>query len=256
MKNEAELITVGVLALQGSYHEHISHLNSLFEQLNENIKYNCRYKFISKEVKTAEELIGLNGLILPGGESTTISILLQRNKMLEPLRKLIQIDKLPCWGTCAGLILLSNKIINTKIDLGGENIEQSMKYRSIGGLDVCIERNSFGRQIDSFKKKFILHNFEGELKNSSFDCIFIRAPVIKTITKSKSNQIIEHDVKNSTVYAPDLNIDKNMSREVPKVLLKINTNFNDELIVAVRQNNIFGTSFHPELVPNDYRLHQ
>lgn len=261
MTLEKKLITIGVLSLQGSYIEHISHLEALFKDLRTDNKYDSVYDFKVKEVKNIEDLDGLGGLIFPGGESTTMSILLQRNKLLEPIRELVQIKKLPCWGTCAGLILLSNQISNTKIELGGTNIEKSMKYRVIGGLNVQIQRNSFGRQLDSFNKKFILDKFSGGLKNCEFSCLFIRAPVIKKILPINSENhdennddvFVEHDFENGIVRAVEL--DKN-NKSVPEILLKINENEENELIVAIKQDNIFGTSFHPELVIGDYRMHK
>ncbi|GME92325.1 unnamed protein product [[Candida] boidinii] len=260
MTVEKKLITIGVLSLQGSYIEHISHLEALFEDLKTDSKYDSSYDFKVREVKTIEDLEDLSGLIFPGGESTTMSILLQRNNLLEPIRELVQIKKLPCWGTCAGLILLSNEISNTKIDLGGANIEKSMKYRVIGGLNVQIQRNSFGRQLDSFNKNFKLDNFTGDLKGTEFSCLFIRAPVIKKILfrdsvshDNKEDNFAEHDFENGIVRAVEL--DKN-NKSVPEILLKINENGENELIVAIKQDNIFGTSFHPELVIGDYRMHK
>lgn len=254
MSEDKKNIIVGVLALQGSYHEHISHLNNLFMDLKNDDNYKSKYIFETREIKNINDLNNLNGLIIPGGESTAISILLQRNELLEPIRKLIQIDKLPCWGTCAGLILLCNKITNTKVNLNGINTEQSMKYRSIGGLDVEIERNSFGRQIDSFNNDYILKSFCGDLKNENFNCIFIRAPVIKNILQPYLGNQLEPDKNGNVVYAKKLN--KNWDRETPKILLTINQNSKDELIVAIKQENILGTSFHPELVTGDYRMHK
>lgn len=257
VKTNKKTIIIGVLALQGSYHEHVSHLEGLFVELSNEPKYNSKYDFKVKEVKTIFDLENLSGLILPGGESTTMSILLQRNKLLDPIRHLVQIKKLPCWGTCAGLILLSNEIKNTKIDLGGASIDKDMKYRVIGGLDVQIQRNSFGRQLDSFNQKFVLTGFNGELKNAEYGCVFIRAPVIqKILTKERiqNKNFVEHDFKNGIVRAVELN--ESCTKSPPEVLLKISKVDDDDMIVAIKQENIFGTSFHPELIENDYRIHK
>lgn len=235
MTNKKQII-IGILSLQGSYHEHIAHLDKLFKQLSQDPKYED-YSFVSRNVKTPADLCNLNGLILPGGESTTMSILLQRNNLLKPLRELVQVQKLPCWGTCAGLILLSNLVENTKINLG------DLKYSTIGGLNVTIERNSFGRQIDSFKKSYKLNNFSGSLKDVDFECVFIRGPVIKELGVNRSS-------KNS-VRAIKLTDDDS----IPEVLLTIKQNDQDT-IVAVKQQNILGTSFHPELVSGDSRFHK
>ena len=257
MSDRKKLIIVGVLALQGSYHEHLAHLTSLIEDFSNDEEYNSKYEFESREVKKVEDLDSLNGLILPGGESTTMSILLQRNGLLEALKRLIQVDKLPCWGSCAGLILLCNEITNTNIDLSGKNVEKSMKYRSIGGLDVRVHRNSFGRQLDSFSEKFTLENFDGELHNAEFTCVFIRAPVIKDVLSLKTLQLKEDlhsDTKNRIVRATY--IGGIVDRAKPEVLLRLGSNEKDSMIVAVRQGNVFGTSFHPELVKGDYRMHK
>lgn len=254
MSTEKQSIIIGVLALQGSYHEHIAHFQSLFKSLSKDDKYSG-YLFETRAVKTINDLTNLNALVFPGGESTTMSILLQRNQLLDPIRKLVNIDNLPCWGTCAGLILLCNEITNTNINLGGENIEKSMKYRSIGGLNVSVERNSFGRQVDSFCTKVCLKNFPGDLNNAEFECVFIRAPVIKQILSSKNtNTEVEHDIENKIVRAINLNPGTLLSK--PKILLKLNEGLSNESIVAVKQNNIYATSFHPELVRNDYRMHK
>lgn len=249
--------TVGVLALQGSYHEHMAHLEALFDSLAKNQRYS-KYIFTAKEVKTTKDLSELDGLIFPGGESTTMSILLQRNGLLDPIRHLVQVDRLPCWGTCAGLILLSNEIVNTKIDLGGTTVENSMKYRVIGGLDVQIQRNSFGRQLDSFNKSFQLDAFDGELHGAKFPCIFIRAPVIKRILDvdaCSNKNLVEHDYQEQVVRSVILTTNRsNVSK--PQTLLQIPQSDGDNLIVAIKQDNIFGTSFHPELVVGDYRMHK
>lgn len=229
-------VTIGVLSLQGSYHEHTTHLNQLFKQLSQDPKYN-NYSFILRNVKTPSDLSDLNGLILPGGESTTMSILLQRNRLLEPLRELIQVKKIACWGTCAGLILLSNLVENTKVNLG------DLEYSPIGGLNVTIERNSFGRQLDSFKTPYKLDNFYGDLKDVEFECVFIRGPVIKKLGT-------EGGGKNS-VRAIQLTC----TDTIPEVLLTIKQHGQDT-IVAVKQDNILGTSFHPELVLGDTRFHK
>jgi 5'-phosphate synthase pdxT subunit len=241
-----KIVNVGVLSLQGSYHEHIKHLQELFRQLNNDLKYSSKFKFFVKEIKTVDDLKDIQGLIFPGGESSTMSILLQRTGLLEPIRELVQIKKTPVWGTCAGLILLSNEIINTKIDLG------DLKYKSIGGLNVQVQRNSFGRQVDSFSEKFKLENFGDELKNTEFECVFIRAPVIqKIISPNKKNSNVEYDLVNGIVYGVQLV--ENFT--APEVLLTIEHN-DHKMIVAVRQENILGTSFHPELVVDDYTFHK
>ncbi|VEU19471.1 DEKNAAC100187 [Brettanomyces naardenensis] len=210
-------IRVGVLALQGSFREHLSHLSKLFEELAKSEDYS-EYEFKDVAVRTAKDLEGLSGIIICGGESTTMSILLQRKHLLNPLRQLIREDHLPAWGTCCGLILLSNRVTNnTSLKLG------DLKYEVIGGLDATVDRNSFGRQIDSFTETIDLSGATGE-EIHDFNCVFIRAPVISGLGNARS-------------------------------LAKIKRN-DTELIVAVRNDTVLGTSFHPELVDGDYRFHK
>lgn len=210
-------VKVGVLALQGSFREHISHLNGLFSQLAKNDEYS-KYKFQVVAVKTKDDLRDLKGLILCGGESTTISILMQRNNLLGPLRKMVKVDKLPVWGTCCGMIMLCNKVTNTGSKKLGE-----LNYEVIGGLNATVDRNSFGRQVDSFSERIDFSKAtKGAIKE--FNCVFIRAPVIT-------------DVGDTEVLGT---ADRGGTKQV----------------VAVTKGNILGTSFHPELVDNDYSFHK
>lgn len=218
--------TVGVLSIQGSFREHMSHLDLLFQDLNEETT-----RFLSKKVGKLEDLDKLDGLIIPGGESTTMTILLQRTQMFDRLQYMIQVEKLPVWGTCAGLILLSNHVSNTKTQLG------DLSFKPLGGLDVQVERNSFGRQLDSFKKVYRLSGFDGELRDADYECVFIRAP---TICKHIENTV--NAVKANTLAINDAPVE---------VLLDIG-----DKVVAVRQGNVLGTSFHPELNSGDYRMHK
>ena len=138
---------IGVLALQGDFREHIQILRRLGAEAN--------------EVRLPQHLAGLDGLILPGGESTTIGKLAVEYKLLDPLRELAA-SGLPLWGTCAGLILLAR-------DVGREQ-------PLVGALHVQAKRNAFGRQVDSF---------EADLKvpvltepGRPFRAVFIRAPLV------------------------------------------------------------------------------
>jgi 5'-phosphate synthase pdxT subunit len=138
---------IGVLALQGDFREHIQILRRLGAEAN--------------EVRLPQHLAGLDGLILPGGESTTVGKLAVEYKLLDPLRELAA-SGLPLWGTCAGLILLAR-------DVGREQ-------PLVGALHVQVKRNAFGRQVDSF---------EADLKvpvltepGRPFRAVFIRAPLV------------------------------------------------------------------------------
>ncbi|GMG19324.1 unnamed protein product [Ambrosiozyma monospora] len=235
--DKQQQITVGVLALQGSFREHISHMEKLIQSLKHDPSY--ANKLISvKPVRTPIDLQQIDGLIIGGGESTTISILLQRTGLLKPLQDLIQNQKLPTWGTCAGLILLCDEVTNTKIQLG------DLTYKTIGGLDVSVERNSFGRQLESFTENVPCAGFTNSALDS-FDCVFIRAPVIKSTVVS-SGKLKENSVRSGR---------KVHAGEAPAQVLATVSRNGEDLVVAVRKGKILGTSFHPELIEN-YGFHK
>jgi pyridoxal 5'-phosphate synthase pdxT subunit len=139
-------LTIGVLALQGAFVEHVAALRSLGAQ--------------TREVRLPSDLEGLDGLILPGGESTSIGKLLLEFELLEPLRAWAR-DGRPLYGTCAGAILLAR-------DIGG--LDQPL----IGTMDIKVERNAFGRQLQSFETDLQIP----ELGPEPFPAVFIRAPAI------------------------------------------------------------------------------
>ena len=176
---------IGILSLQGAFIEHKNILDKL------HIK--------SILIKKAEEVKLCNGIIIPGGESTAMSII--EDNIFDAIREHIKKDK-AVWGTCAGMILLSNSI-EGKIE----------GQKNIGGLDIIVERNFFGSQQQSFID-FLPYPKEFS-KEGNFPAIFIRAPIIK-------------NTFNET-----------------KILSTYKNN-----IVAVQNNNILGTSFHPELSNN------
>src|SRR4030043_1999836 len=114
---------LGVLALQGDFAEHVSVLRRLGSE--------------AQEVRRPEELSGLDGLIIPGVESTTISRLMEEYELAEPLRRLAQ-DSFPVWGTCAGMIVLARQA-------------SDLEWPTLAALDITVRRNAFGRQGDSFE---------------------------------------------------------------------------------------------------------
>ncbi|KAG6040517.1 hypothetical protein E4U41_000338 [Claviceps citrina] len=216
------LVTIGVLALQGGFAEHISLVRKAAEQLDLNVK--------TVEVRTAEELSQCHGLIIPGGESTTISLVAAQSGLLEPLRDYVKTQKRPVWGTCAGLILLSNEANATK--KGGQEL--------IGGLGVRVHRNHFGRQIESFESPIELP-FLGD-GSAPFPGVFIRAPVVEEILSTS---------------ASDVEVLAKLPGRVDKMkagVSQASTKNDSGDIIAVRQGNIVGTSFHPELT-GDTRIH-
>ncbi|KAK4171050.1 putative glutamine amidotransferase subunit [Triangularia setosa] len=169
------------------------------------------------EVRTPEQLSLCDALIIPGGESTTMAIVARRLGLLEPLREFVKINNRPVWGTCAGLVMLAEQASATK--QGGQEL--------IGGLDVRVLRNKFGTQVQSFVADLKL-DFLGE-GEGPFRGVFIRAPVVEEV------------------------INGNGSGNV-KVLGTVKKPGEEADIVAVRQGNVFGTSFHPELT-GDVRVH-
>jgi 5'-phosphate synthase pdxT subunit len=185
-------VKLGVLALQGDVREHIAALNECGAE--------------AQPVRTASEIRSIDGLILPGGESTTIAKLARSFDLFALISGRIK-DGLPTYGSCAGMILLANTLID-----GAKGQE------TFGGLDVKVRRNAFGRQVDSFETDL---NFTGI---GSVHAVFIRAPWVET-----SDPGVE-------------------------VLASVEIDGTSHP-VAVRQNHILATSFHPELT-GDNRVHR
>lgn len=148
------LITIGVLSFQGSVIEHMNSLKKL-----DGVR--------AVEVNKPDMLSEIDGLILPGGESTTISKLMNIFGMTEPLKKRIA-DGMPVWGTCAGLILLAKFILDEKPHLGV--------------IDITVKRNAYGKQIDSFKTTATIP----EVSDNPVELVFIRAPRIETADSNVS----------------------------------------------------------------------
>ena len=142
---------VGILALQGASRRHAEAVAALGGH--------------PVEVRTAEDLAGIEGIILPGGESTTMSKLLDLSGLFDPLAERLA-GGLPAFGTCAGLILLSSRILDGRPD-----------QRSFGILDVDVRRNAFGLQVDSFETDLAVEGGPG----GAFPAVFIRAPVIERV---------------------------------------------------------------------------
>jgi 5'-phosphate synthase pdxT subunit len=140
------MATIGVLALQGDFREH----RQMLERLGVS----------AQEVRLPKDLDGLEGLIIPGGESTSIVRLMQTSNLLDPLRNLAA-DGFPTWGTCAGMILLARRL-----DATGNP--------ALGAMDIAVRRNAFGRQVDSFEADLTI----SVLGDPPFRAIFIRAPII------------------------------------------------------------------------------
>jgi len=142
---------VGVLALQGATQRHVEALTVLGAH--------------AVEVRTPQDLCGIEGLILPGGESTTMSKLLDLSGLFEPVAERLA-DGMPAFGTCAGMILLAGEILDGRSD-----------QRSFGVLDVAVRRNAFGRQVHSFETELTVDR----LGAGAFPAVFIRAPVVERV---------------------------------------------------------------------------
>ena len=140
---------IGVLALQGAFIEHEHVLSRLGVE--------------TREVRLPKDLEGLDGLIIPGGESTTMGKLAVQYNLIEPLREMARLGK-PMWGTCAGLIFMAR-------DVGRDQ-------PLLGLMDVKVKRNAFGRQVDSFEANLQVKGIEGE---RPFHAVFIRAPLIESV---------------------------------------------------------------------------
>lgn len=147
---------IGVLALQGDFREHIQRLRSLGAE--------------AREVRKPEELEGLDGLIIPGGESTTIGKIAREYGLIEPIREMVHAGK-PVWGTCAGMIVLAK-------DVG-------MRQPLVAVMDVRVRRNAFGRQVDSFEIELDVPALasvqNGSDPGKPFHAIFIRAPLVDEV---------------------------------------------------------------------------
>ena len=186
--------------MQGAFREHIIKLQTLGVD--------------AREIRLPEQLDGLNALIIPGGESTTIGKLAVAFGLLEPLRAFTQ--NRPTWGTCAGLILLAQRAVRQK--KGGQPL--------IGGLNITVDRNYFGRQVNSFEADLEVPALAAvarpEDPDGPFHAIFIRAPAV-------------------VEAGPEVQIIARLSENGP--------------IVAVRQGHLLGAAFHPEL-SDDLRFHR
>lgn len=183
------MITIGVLDLQGAVIEHINKINEI-----EGVS--------ALKVKNLEDLSKVQGIILPGGESTVIGKLLRDLNILDTLREKIK-EGLPVWGTCAGMILLAKKI-------------EGYDYNHIGTMDIEVKRNAYGAQVDSFITEEII---EG-VSNEKIPMIFIRAPYVERVLgdvevlcKVKGN-IVACREKNmlATSFHPELSKDLTMHR--------------------------------------------
>lgn len=188
---------IGVLALQGDVREHLRALEAVGAR--------------GAPVRRPTELAGCDGLILPGGESTTIVKLATAFDLLEPLRSAIK-EGLPTYGSCAGMILLADRLVDAPPG-----------QPTIGGLDVTVRRNAFGRQVDSFETDLEFPVLPGPPMHA----VFIRAPWVE----SAGHEVHVLARVDAAAHSPAAG-----------------------KIVAARQGHLLATSFHPELT-GDARVH-
>lgn len=181
--------TVGVVAIQGDFSKHVEAIRS------------CSPDTKLFEIRTPEDLDQVTHLIIPGGESTTVGLLMQRYGLGEAIIKRVQQRSLAVWGTCMGMILLAKSV---------ENHDQ---YR-LGLLDITVRRNAFGTQVHSFEDETNIDGLDSPVMG-----VYIRAPIV-------------------TEWGP---------------MVKILGKYQGQ-VVAARQENVLGTSFHPELT-DDTRMH-
>ena len=186
---------VGVLAVQGDVREHLTVLGEA--------------GLAVRTVRRPSELEGLSGIVLPGGESTTIDKLTRAFDLREPLCALLKAG-LPAYGSCAGMILLADRILGAAPD-----------QQTFGGIDMTVRRNAFGGQIESFEEDLTFAGVAG----GPMRAVFIRAPWVEDV-------------------GPGV-----------EVLATLHSGPPGQRIVAVRQDNLLATSFHPEIT-GDRRVHR
>jgi 5'-phosphate synthase pdxT subunit len=186
---------IGVLAVQGDVREHLAALRD------------CGAEPVP--VRRPEELDALDAIVLPGGESTTIDKLTRAFGLREPLHRRLA-DGLPGYGSCAGMILLADRVVDA-----------AAGQQSLGGIDMTVRRNAFGRQIESFEEDLAFAGLNG----SPVRAVFIRAPWVEQV-------------------GPGV-----------EVLARVEAGAATGRIVAVRQGPLLATSFHPEIT-GDRRVHR
>ncbi|KAH9442334.1 hypothetical protein MJO29_015004 [Puccinia striiformis f. sp. tritici] len=233
LPKDAPLI-IGVLALQGAFKEHLVHLRRI----------QTTRPLTAIAVRTSSELLQCQALIIPGGESTSISLIASRqidssnHSFLDWLKSFSQHRFV--WGTCAGLILLSDQLVAEGTKTGGQEI--------LGGLPVRTTRNQWGRQTESFEQLIEIPFIKDP--EILFPAIFIRAPMIHTIleTPAEDSQKQQQPLKIIAQLPPD-SFSSRLDTTDQQSLGP------DSHVVAVKFQHLFATSFHPELSP-DTRLHQ
>jgi len=197
-------VRIGVLAVQGDVREHLRALSGLGEDV-------CG-------IRRPRELDDVDALVIPGGESTTMDKMVRAFDLQEPLRKRIA-GGMPVYGSCAGMIMLADRIADARPD-----------QETLGGLDITVRRNAFGRQVDSFEEDLHIPVIASRTSTpaghpSTFKAVFIRAPWVEQVGAGV------------------------------EVLARVENGPAAGRVVAIRAGNLLATSFHPE-VTGDHRIHE
>lgn len=204
---------IGVLALQGAFIEHVQHLENCVEVYGETYGWDVKVT----TVRTKDELWKCDGLVIPGGESTAMSLIAQRTGFYPELYKFVHSPEKKVWGTCAGLIFISDVLAN-----------ENTLVKTLELLHVRVKRNAFGRQAQSFTQDCDFSSFIPGC--TDFPATFIRAPVVEEILDQENVKVLYR-----------------LEREGSP---------QNGLVVAVKQgDNVLATSFHPELAETDLRFH-
>jgi 5'-phosphate synthase pdxT subunit len=203
-------VRIGVLAVQGDVREHVKVLSSL-PALSDHPGQVCG-------VRRPRELDDVDALVIPGGESTTMDKLVRAFDLQEPLRKRIA-GGMPVYGACAGMIMLADRIADARPD-----------QETLGGIDITVRRNAFGRQVDSFEEDLEIPVIAARTTapadhRATFKAVFIRAPWVEQLGSGV------------------------------EVLATVGSGPAAGRVVAVRSGNLLATSFHPEMT-GDYRIHE
>jgi 5'-phosphate synthase pdxT subunit len=175
-------LVVGVFALQGDVREHLYALADAGA--------------LARPVRRPDELVGIDALVIPGGESTTMSKLAIEFGLLEPIRAMIA-DGLPAYGCCAGMIMLAAEVLDGRSDQCG-----------FGGIDMTVRRNAFGRQVDSFEASVELGGIEG----GPFHAVFIRAPWVEDGPAAGRIVAVRQGNLLATAFHPELTGDLRVHR--------------------------------------------
>jgi pyridoxal 5'-phosphate synthase pdxT subunit len=206
-------LTIGVLALQGDVREHAAALEAVGAR--------------AVAVRRASELDEVDGLVIPGGESTTMWKLAVAFDMFDPIRKRLA-DGMPAYGSCAGMIMLADHVLDA-----------APGQQTFGGIAITVRRNAFGRQVDSFEGPISFTGIDGELHG-----VFIRAPWVEAVDEGADGVEVLARVSDGAAHGGvgSVGAGSDYGGAVPG------------RIVAVRQGNLLATSFHPELT-GDHRVH-